>query len=202
MHVRDATVGPLLGTSAVSGSPLPHRRSRCRAHRPQSAKRWCWCPGRSRCWRPARGPCLRRSPRPRRPTPGAPRPTGEAGAVHERREPDSLLERPSRVLARETLALGRVVASVPERAIEQPGHVDRLADRLADRQRVAGRMKFRRRNSSGARPTAAATLSMCRSSAKMLCGAPKPRKAPCGGTLVATARPRTRTLGHAYGPAA
>ncbi len=49
-------------------------------------------------------------------------------------------------------------------------------------------MKLRRRNSSGVSPTACATLSMCRSSAKMLCGAPKPLNAPCGGTFVATAR--------------
>ena len=63
-----------------------------------------------------------------------------------------------------------------------------------------GLMKLRRRNSSGERPTAAATRSMCRSSAKMLCGAPKPRNAPCGGTLVATARPCTRTFGHDVRP--
>ena len=36
----------------------------------------------------------------------------------------------------------------------------------------------------------------------MLCGAPKPRNAPCGGALVATARPRMRTFGQKYGPAA
>ena len=63
-------------------------------------------------------------------------------------------------------------------------------------------MKLRRRNSSGARPAAAATRSMCRSSAKRLCGAPNPRNAPCGGALVATARPRTRTFGQKYGPGA
>ena len=34
----------------------------------------------------------------------------------------------------------------------------------------------------------------------MLCGAPKPRNAPCGGTLVATARPRTRTFGQKVRP--
>ena len=64
------------------------------------------------------------------------------------------------------------------------------------------RMKLRRRKSSGVMAIAAATLSRCRSSAKRLCGAPKPRNAPCGGTLVATARPRTRTFGHEYGPGA
>ena len=63
-----------------------------------------------------------------------------------------------------------------------------------------GAMKLRRRSSSGVRPAAAATSSMCRSSANMLCGAPKPRNAPCGGVLVATARPRTRTFGQRYGP--
>ena len=36
----------------------------------------------------------------------------------------------------------------------------------------------------------------------MLWGAPKPRNAPCGGTFVATARPRMRTWSHRYGPAA
>ena len=63
-------------------------------------------------------------------------------------------------------------------------------------------MKLRRRNSSGVRPAAAATRSMWRSSANRLCGAPKPRNAPCGGALVATARPRIRTFGQKYGPAA
>ncbi len=62
--------------------------------------------------------------------------------------------------------------------------------------------KLRRRNSSGARPSALATWSIWRSSAKMLCGAPKPRKAPCGGKFVATALLRMRTLGQKYGPAA
>ena len=51
-------------------------------------------------------------------------------------------------------------------------------------------MKFRRRNSSGASPTASATRSRWRSSAKTLCGAPNPRKAPWGGAFVATARLR------------
>ena len=51
--------------------------------------------------------------------------------------------------------------------------------------------KLRRRSSSGVRPTTLAILSMWRSSAKMLCGAPKPRKAPWGGTLVAMALART-----------
>ena len=37
---------------------------------------------------------------------------------------------------------------------------------------------------------------------KMLCGAPKPRNAPCGGQFVATAVLRMRTLGQEYGPAA
>src|SRR3984893_19590481 len=36
----------------------------------------------------------------------------------------------------------------------------------------------------------------------MLWGAPKPRKAPCGGAFVATACERMRTLGQKYGPAA
>ena len=36
----------------------------------------------------------------------------------------------------------------------------------------------------------------------MLCGAPNPRNAPCGGAFVATARPRTRMFGQKYGPEA
>jgi hypothetical protein len=42
---------------------------------------------------------------------------------------------------------------------------------------------------------------MWRSSANRLCGAPKPRNAPCGGALVATAQPRSRVFGQKYGPA-
>jgi hypothetical protein len=44
-------------------------------------------------------------------------------------------------------------------------------------------------------PSSFATLSMCRSSAKMLCGAPNPRNAPCGGKFVATALLCMRTFG-------
>ena len=43
--------------------------------------------------------------------------------------------------------------------------------------------KLRRRSSSGVSPTTAATRSRWRSSANTLCGAPKPRKAPCGGSV-------------------
>ena len=51
MQVRDATVGPLSGTSAVSAlvRPRPRRTAR-RARRRRSARAWCACPGRSRCW--------------------------------------------------------------------------------------------------------------------------------------------------------
>ena len=40
------------------------------------------------------------------------------------------------------------------------------------------------------------------SAANSDCGAPKPRKAPLGGVLVATARDVMRTLGTSYGPPA
>ena len=56
-------------------------------------------------------------------------------------------------------------------------------------------MKLRRRNSSAGRPAAAATRSICSSRAKIDCGAPKPRNAPCGGAVVATAFERMRTFG-------
>ncbi len=61
---------------------------------------------------------------------------------------------------------------------------------------------LRRRISNGSMPSRRAAFSICRSYANVVCGAPKPRKAPCGGVLVATARPTTRTVSHLYGPAA
>ena len=42
---------------------------------------------------------------------------------------------------------------------------------------------------------------MWRSIAQIVCGAPKPRKAPLGGVLVATAIPSMRACVHAYAPA-
>ncbi len=59
--------------------------------------------------------------------------------------------------------------------------------------------KLRRRNSSGVRPMVWAILSMWRSRAKMLCGAPKPRKAPWGGMLVAMALERMVRCGPVVG---
>jgi hypothetical protein len=56
--------------------------------------------------------------------------------------------------------------------------------------------KLRRRNSSGERLRTRAILSMWRSRANKDCGAPKPRKAPWGGMLVAIALERTRRAGH------
>ena len=52
-----------------------------------------------------------------------------------------------------------------------------------------------RRISTGESPTTCAIRSMCRSIANRLWGAPKPRKAPWGGALVATALARIRTFG-------
>ena len=45
-------------------------------------------------------------------------------------------------------------------------------------------------------PSASATRATWISAANSTCGAPKPRKAPLGGVLVAMARPRMRTFGH------
>ena len=56
--------------------------------------------------------------------------------------------------------------------------------------------KFWRRTASGERLRVWAILSMWRSRAKRDCGAPKPRKAPWGGMLVAMALERTRRAGH------
>ena len=64
-----------------------------------------------------------------------------------------------------------------------------------------GLRKFRRRISIGESPTTCAMRSMCRSSANRLCGAPKPRNAPWGGALVATAFAEIRTLGQIVGAA-
>jgi hypothetical protein len=64
------------------------------------------------------------------------------------------------------------------------------------------RTKFRRRISSGAIPSSRAMTSRCLSSANSDCGAPNPRKAPCGGAFVATARAWMRTWSTSYGPAA
>jgi hypothetical protein len=43
---------------------------------------------------------------------------------------------------------------------------------------------------------------MWHSSANSVCGAPKPRNAPLGGVLVATARATMRAAGQRYGPPA
>ena len=64
------------------------------------------------------------------------------------------------------------------------------------------RSASRLRSASGSTPRARASFCICRSYANVVCGAPKPRNAPCGGWLVATTRPRTRTIGQRYGPAA
>ena len=62
---------------------------------------------------------------------------GEAGAVHEGGEADALPHRQRRVDRGEAFAL-RVVVGDRHRAIEQRGHVDRIADHLADRARLPG----------------------------------------------------------------
>src|ERR1700676_4428843 len=104
------------------------------------------------------------------------------------------------VFAVELFAFGVVVGFL-EGAGEERLQVDGLGEELAGGG-ASGRSwavavgspverKLRRRNSSGERPTTLAILSMWRSRAKMLCGAPKPRKAPWGGILVAMALART-----------
>ena len=50
-----------------------------------------------------------------------------------------------------------------------------------------GASAFRTRISTGSRPRAAASLSICASAAKHVCTAPKPRMAPHGGLFVYTA---------------
>jgi hypothetical protein len=57
------------------------------------------------------------------------------------------------------------------------------------------RYAFARRSASGSIPIASAIRSMWHSIANWVCGAPKPRNAPLGGVLVATARAWMRTLG-------
>ena len=114
------------------------RRSRCRARPRRSARRSCSCPGRFPCSRPARARghpavaststtdarcILARS--------------GEAGAVHERREADALLDRARRDWPRANARSLRVVVRQRQRAIEQQVHLDRLAHHLADRARLA-----------------------------------------------------------------
>ena len=49
------------------------------------------------------------------------------------------------------------------------------------------RRRFFSRSSSGSADSSRAIRSMCRSIAQIVCGAPKPRKAPFGGVFVATA---------------
>ena len=63
------------------------------------------------------------------------------------------------------------------------------------------RRRFFRRSSSGSIPSVRATRSMCRSIAQIVCGAPKPRKAPFGGVFVATASASTRHVLPAVGAA-
>ena len=57
-----------------------------------------------------------------------------------------------------------------------------MAVAVADAQEAGAQLE------RASRPDARRSRSMCRSIAKMVCGAPKPRNAPLGGVLVATAR--------------
>ena len=117
---------------------LDRGRAARRARPRRSARRSCWCPGRSRCWPRAPGPGRRRSPRSRRRTRrcSSPDPVKPAPCMNVARPmPFRTVQR--RVDRGEALAL-RVVVGDRQRAIEQRGHVDRLADHLADGARLPG----------------------------------------------------------------
>ena len=137
MQVRDATVGPLSGTTDVSGCAISivverHaervggdlREDRVGALADLGVRRQhadAAVGGRFEGHH--RGQVVLARP-------------GEAGAVHERREPDALPDPERRVDLVEPRALGVIVGD-RQRAIEQRAHVDRIAHHLADGARVA-----------------------------------------------------------------
>ncbi len=63
-----------------------------------------------------------------------------------------------------------------------------------------GASAFRRRSSTGSRPSASASLSICASAAKHVCTAPKPRIAPQGGLFEYTHVDSSSAFATAYGP--
>ena len=85
-------------------------------------------------------------------------------------------------------------------------HLSALQSRakpLAGGGRVARTERVRSRARAPDRGRARSAMrSMCTSTANCVCGAPNPRKAPLGGVLVITARPRMRTWSQRYGPLA
>ena len=80
---------------------------------------------------------------------------------------------------------GRRRAARRRTRAQQLGHRRRAVDHLTGRHhRRRSRTALRTRSSTGSRPSAAASLSICDSYAKHACTAPKPRIAPHGGLLV------------------
>ena len=138
MQVRDATVGPLSGTAAVSGWTT----STSSQSMPSASQAICakmvfvpWpisvLAASTRMWPSAAASTLTTEARCCSPEPVKP------GAVHETGEADAAAERAVLVLAGEARRL-RVVVGQLERAVEQPRHVHRLAQDLSDGVGLAG----------------------------------------------------------------
>ena len=187
MQVREATVGPLSGTFAVSGVATRTRSS----GRPSVSA--------TICARVVRAPwpisvLATRMRTPRGTSSSAAREASITSPEPVKPAPWKKSERPMpRFVPRQARRLrwkserftasrrtASAVASSPSTwpvAIVSPGT-----------------RAFLSRRATGSRPRASATRSMCASAAKTVCGAPKPRKAPQGGVFVITTRPWTRTL--------
>ena len=206
--VREATVGPLSGTIEVScGARSRPRRARRRAHRRRAAGRSSSCPGPSRSRRS--GSRMRPSSVSSRlatdasltsPEPVKPAPC-QASA---RPMPDAVRAAIGPALAhgaRLRVACGRT--PMPPRRPRAPR--SRRRSRAAPGRSASRRPRGRPSAGAGRAATASRASAMrltCISAANSVCGAPKPRKAPLGGVLVAIARPVMRTFGHRYGPPA
>ena len=194
MQVRDATVGPLSGTSPVSAaftSTASYGTPSVSATICASIVRVPW-PISVLPTRITHAGVGERERRLRRELDLAG--AGEAGAVKEEREADAPVRAGQRLAAPgEVRALHGLAQHLAGAAVG--------AERLAGRRRVAGaqRVPIAQRAPDRA-PSCSAMRSMCTSTANCVCGAPKPRNAPFGGVFVIIARPRMRTWSQRYGP--
>ena len=189
MVVRDATVGPLSGTRAVSARAT----STASTGRPSTSATIC-------AWT-VRAPwpisvLAVRMRTPRRvssseafdasftsPAPVNPHPWKKRDRPMPRPVPASAVRRSRKPV--------RATASSSTRRALQSGPIT-----WPVAVRSPGRSALTRRTRTGSRPAASAIRSMWISAASSVCGAPNPRKAPFGGVLVIATRPDTRTWGH------
>ena len=187
MQVRDATVGPLSGTTLVSGSAT----STCSYGMPSASATICACMVRvpwpiSVLEVSTRTPVAVSSTVAREASLSSPLPVNPEPCQYSA----SPIPRPA---ARVRLSLPPE-ARAPHRGAQDLERAAVLAQTLAGGGGVAGRSRLRSRSRTGSRPSASAMRSMWTSTANWVCGAPKPRNAPLGGVLVNIARAAIRTL--------